>query len=60
MKTSQQFSWVLPPNLVVYCDEKIVGLSLKRLAAQIPYRPGEKRPPGEPLPRGILRTDRAG
>ena len=57
MNPSQQFSLVLPPNLVVYCDEKIVGLALKRVASQIPTRPTERRPPGEPLPRGIRRTD---
>ena len=58
MNPSPQFTLVLPPNLVVYCDEKIVGSNLKRLAAQIPNKPAEKRPPGEPLPRGIRRTDR--
>ena len=58
MNPSQHLSLVLPPNLVVYSDEKIVGLSLKRLAGQIPTKPGEKRPVGEPLPRGIQRTDR--
>lgn len=53
-------SCVLSPNLVVYSDEEIVSLHLKRLASVIPSRPGEKRPPGEAIPKGIRRTERFG
>ena len=57
MNQPWQPTYVLSPNLVVYCDEEIVNLRLKRLASYIPSRPGERRPPGEALPKGIRRTD---
>ena len=52
-----QPSYVLSPKLVVYCDEEIVSLRLKKLQSLIPFRPGERRPPGEAVPLGIRRTD---
>jgi hypothetical protein len=48
---------VLSPKLVVYRDEEIVSIKLKRAAALIPSRPWEHRPPGEATPKGIRRTD---
>lgn len=57
MVPSLQVPCVLSPKLVVYCDEELVSLKLKRVASLIPFKPGEKRPPGEALPRGIRRTD---
>jgi hypothetical protein len=41
---------------VVYSDEEIFSHRLKRLGSMIPFRPGERRPPGEALPKGIRRT----
>ena len=57
MVSSRQVPWVLSPKLVVYCDEVLVSLRLKRMAAYIPFRPHEHRPPGEALPKGIRRMD---
>lgn len=57
MIPSSQSSCVLSPQLVVYCDEEIVSPRLKRFSFLIPFRPGEKRPPGEKVPQGIRRTD---
>ncbi len=57
MIPSSQSSCVLSPKLVVYCDEEIVSPRLKRFSSLIPFRPCEKRPPGEKVPRGIRRTD---
>jgi len=57
MPALPRMSYVLSPKLVVYSDEEIVSLRLKRLASYIPFMPCEKRPPGEPLPKGIRRRD---
>lgn len=57
MIPSSPCSCVLSPKLVVYCDEEIVSLRLKRFSSLIPFKPGEKRPPGEAIPKGIRRTD---
>jgi hypothetical protein len=57
MFPSLQCSCVLSPSLVVYSNEEIVSHRLKRFSFLIPFRPGENRPPGEPVPRGIRRTD---
>jgi len=57
MEMPSQPGCVLPPKLVVYRDEEIVSLKMKRLAALIPQRPGENRPPGEAVPRGLRRRD---
>lgn len=57
MKPSLRSLCVLPPNLVLYRDEKIVSPRLKRLASMIPSRPWEKRPPGEEVPKGILNRE---
>ncbi|BDU72678.1 hypothetical protein METEAL_18520 [Mesoterricola silvestris] len=57
MSLSSLSSCVLSPHLVVYCDEEIVSPRLKRFGVLIPFRPGEKRPPGEAVPRGIRKTE---
>jgi hypothetical protein len=57
MLLSSQSSCVLSPTLVVYWDEEIVSPRLKRFSFLIPFRPGERRPPGEAVPLGIRRTD---
>lgn len=53
MAPPQRPTWVLSPRLVVYRDEEIVDVKLKRVEGLIPHRPWEGRPPGERLPRGI-------
>jgi len=56
MDRSRQSTFVLSPRHVLYSDEELFGPRLRRLAAMIPVRPLERRPPGEPLPAGIRRT----
>lgn len=57
MVPSLQVPCILSPKLVVYRDEELVSFRLKRVADLIPTRPGETRPPGEAVPKGIRRTD---
>jgi hypothetical protein len=57
MIPSCQTCCVLSPKLVVYSDEKIVSPRLKLLGSLIPFKPGETRPPGEAVPKGIRKTD---
>lgn len=57
MVPDRQVPFVLSPKLVLYSDEKLVSPRLQRVAAMIPCRPGETRPPGEDPPKGIRRID---